>query len=475
MIDPLQRRLEQLSTAHVQDPSPDWASRADRLRRLEALLVEDAAAIRAAINADFGGRPSQETDLLELYPSLSEIRHALRYGRRWMRPQRRLAPFPFLPARIARVPQPLGVIGIIVPWNYPLNLAIGPLTGALVAGNRAMLKMSELTPRFGALFAERIHHLFGPDEVQVVNGDADIARAFATLPFDHLLFTGSSAVGTQVMHAAAEHLTPVTLELGGKSPALIGPNADLAHAVRRILAGKLVNAGQTCVAPDYVLLPRAQVSGFIEQAQAATAQMYPDLAGNDQYTAIIGEGHCRRLLALRDDAVAAGARALPLGVDAAIAAAPFNGLRLAPTLLLEVTADMAVMREEIFGPWLPVLPYDDLEQALAYITARPHPLALYLFERDRRTLRQMLAATRAGGVSVNDTLYHAAQPDLPFGGVGASGMGGYHGEYGFRTFSHDKPIFFQTRFTGTTLLGPPYGRLFQRVMAMLLRAPKSTR
>lgn len=469
MSEDLEQSRQRLRAAHAAEPMPDWTRRAQRLRRLHALLLDNRAALCAAIDADFDGRPAQETELMELYPSLSEIRHALRHGRRWMRERRGWAGFPFFPARHRLLPQPLGVVGIIVPWNYPLYLAVGPLVGALAAGNRAMLKMSELTPRFSALFAELVHARFGADEVRVVNGDAEVARAFARLGFDHLLFTGSTAIAPQVLHAAADTLTPVTLELGGKSPALIGPGARFAHAVERIVAGKLANAGQTCVAPDYVLLPRARIDEFVAIARATVARLYPDLPGNPLYTGIVSERHCQRLLALRAQAVAGGARALALGVDDTLAAAAFNGRRLAPTLLLDVADDMAVMREEIFGPWLPLVPYDDLAQALAYVAARPHPLAMYLFEDDRRRLRQMLRATVAGGVTVNDTLYHVAQHALPFGGVGPSGSGGYHGEHGFRTFSHFKPVFLQARLNGAALLAPPYGRRFERMLDWLLR------
>jgi coniferyl-aldehyde dehydrogenase len=371
----------------------------------------------------------------------------------------------FLPARTEVRPQPRGVIGIIVPWNYPLYLAVGPLVDALVAGNRAMLKMSEFTPRFSALLAEQMANYFAPDEVVVVTGDADVAQTFSSLPFDHLLFTGSTAVGHRVMRAAAANLTPVTLELGGKSPAIIGPGARFEHAVERIVFGKLVNAGQTCIAPDYVLLPRARMAEFIAIAGRAMARMYPQLGRSTQYASIVSDRQYQRLVALRDDALAAGAHVHPLG-DAAEDA---TRRLLPPQLLSEVGEAMAVMREEIFGPLLPLLPYDTLDEAIAYVGARAHPLALYLFERDQASIDKVLAQTHAGGVSVNDTLYHIAQHDLPFGGVGASGMGGYHGEAGFRTFSHLKPVFRQARFNSAGLLNPPYGARFRRVLELLLR------
>jgi coniferyl-aldehyde dehydrogenase len=460
----LANALQRLRDAQAREPMPAWPTRTRRLRALETMLREQRAAFALAISADFGCRPHEETDMLEIFPSLSAVRHALRHGRRWMRPRRSLAGLAFLPACNVLIPQPLGVIGIIVPWNYPLYLAVGPLVDALAAGNRAMLKMSEFTPRFSALFAEQVARYFQPDEVRVVTGDAGVAQAFAALPFDHLLFTGSTAIGHHVMRAAAANLTPVTLELGGKSPAIIGPGARFEHAVERIVFGKLVNAGQTCIAPDYVLLPRARMAEFIDLAGKAMARMYPRLERNTQYASIVSDRQYQRLAALRDAALAAGARAHPLGEATED---PVRRL-LPPQLLTEVDDGMAVMREEIFGPLLPLLPYDSLDDAIAYVAARPHPLALYLFEHDRARIDQVLARTHAGGVSVNDTLYHIAQHDLPFGGIGASGMGGYHGEAGFRTFSHLKPVFRQARLNGAGLLNPPYGARFRRVLRLLL-------
>lgn len=451
--------------AHARDPLPDWDTRARRLRTLLALVLTHRDAIAAAIHDDFGVRPIEETDLLEVIPSLSALRHALRHGRRWMRPRRRLADLSFLPARVELRPQPRGVVGVIVPWNYPLYLAIGPLVDALAAGNRVMVKMSEFTPRFSTLFATLVQQHFEADEIAVVNGDADVAQAFSGLPFDHLLFTGSTAVGHHVMRAAAANLTPVTLELGGKSPAIIGPGADFTRAVERIIFGKLVNAGQTCIAPDYVLLPRNRVGDFASAARAAVSRMYPAIARNPQYASIISERQYARLCALRDDAVADGARTEVLGQpdDTDLPR------RLLPTLITGVNDSMRIMQDEIFGPLLPVVGYDTLDHAIAYVAARPHPLALYVFDQEPRAIDAVLSRTLAGGVTVNDTLYHIAQHKLPFGGVGPSGMGGYHGEAGFRAFSHIKPVFRQSRLSGTGLLNPPYGERFRRMLALLLK------
>ncbi|WP_445144843.1 coniferyl aldehyde dehydrogenase [Dyella sp. Tek66A03] len=461
----LNATLTRLRDAQAGDPMPVWSVRAARLRALEKMLNEQRDAFAKAISADFGHRPVEETELLEIYPSLSNLRYSLRRGRRWMRPRRGLANMVFLPAQISQLPQPRGVIGIIVPWNYPIFLAVGPLIDALTAGNRVMLKMSEYTPRFSALFAEQVAHYFKSDDVVVVTGDAEVAQAFSALPFDHLLFTGSTAVGHHVMRAAAANLTPVTLELGGKSPVIIGPTARLEHAAERIVAGKLLNAGQTCIAPDYLLVPRERVADFVGAARAAAARLYPSLATQGQYATVITDRQYERLAKLRDDAVAAGARLEPLS-DAQEDA---SRRLMPPVILTGVNDSMAVMQDEIFGPLLPLLPYDTLDEAIAYVAAHPQPLALYLFEQDRATIDRVLSRTHAGGVTINDTIYHIAQHDLPFGGVGPSGIGGYHGEAGFRTFSHMKPVFHQSRINGAGMLSPPYGSRFRRMLGLLLR------
>jgi coniferyl-aldehyde dehydrogenase len=457
--------LLRMREAQARDPLPPWDVRATRLRTLEKMLNEQRVPFAEAIDADFGHRPQEETELLELYPSLSNLKHSLRRGRRWMRPRGKLANLVFLPARTALLPQPRGVVGIIVPWNYPLFLAVGPLIDALTAGNRVMLKMSEFTPRFSALFAEQVARYFSADEIVVVTGDADVAQAFSALPFDHLLFTGSTAVGHHVMRAAAANLTPVTLELGGKSPAIVGPGARLEHAVERIVFGKLVNAGQTCIAPDYVLVPRAQMAQFVSAARDMVGKLYPNLRLQQQYSSIVSDRQYERLARLRDEAVAAGATLEPMSDAHDI---PAKRL-LAPVMLTHVDDRMAVMQDEIFGPLLPVLPYDSLDEAIGYVASHPQPLALYLFEQNGATIDEVLKRTHAGGVTVNDTLYHIAQHGLPFGGVGPSGIGGYHGEAGFRTFSHMKPIFRQARFNGTGMLNPPYGAQFKRMLKLLMR------
>ena len=443
-----------------------WDVRADRLQRLRRLLTQHEAAITSAIDADFGGRPATETALAEIWPSLQEIKGALRHGKGWMRPRRAGVGKWFLPARAQVLPQPLGVVGVIVPWNYPLYLAIGPMAAVLAAGNRVMVKMSELTPTFSALFQRLCEQSFAADELCVVTGGPDVAAAFSALPFDHLLFTGSTPVGRKVMAAAAANLTPVTLELGGKSPAVVTPGYPLAHAVQRILAGKLINAGQTCIAPDYVLLPRAQLQDFVRLARAQAQRCHPSGLADADYCSIVNARHHARLVQALEEVAAAGTRVESLFSGPARDDA---GHRLAPTLLIDPAADATLMREEIFGPLLPLVPYDTLEDALRFINERPHPLALYWFDRDRARTDAALRRVPAGGVSVNDTLLHVAQDSLPFGGVGASGMGHYHGRWGFDTFSKLKPVFYQSRLNGMALFLPPYRPLMQRLLALMKR------
>lgn len=455
-------RMRAASRAHV---GAACRLREDRLGRIECLLSGNTDAFVEAISADFGHRSAHETRLLEVFPSLEAVRHARRNVGGWMKPERRRTSIWFWPGTAQVVYQPLGVVGIVVPWNYPLLLAISPLAAALAAGNRAMVKMSESTPRTGALLAALLAREFGDDEVVAILGGADVGAAFARLPFDHLLFTGSTAVGHRIMRAASDNLTPVTLELGGKSPAIVAPDYPMAKAVERIVVGKLMNAGQTCIAPDYVLVAQGQEEAFVTLARAMVGRLYPQLATTPDYSAIIDDRHYRRLTGYLDDAAAQGARLEPLSDATADAASR----RLPPVALLDVEDSMRVMREEIFGPLLPIVPYRSLDEALAYINARPRPLALYLFDRDRRRIDMVLQGTVAGGITVNDTILHIAQEDLPFGGVGASGMGQYHGHDGFRTFSKPTGVFRQAPLNGMSLFNPPYGRLFERLTRFLIR------
>ncbi|PYG74101.1 MULTISPECIES: coniferyl aldehyde dehydrogenase [unclassified Pseudomonas] len=448
--------------AFAGNPLPPAAQRRQWLKSLREALLASQDELIEAISEDFTGRSADETLLAELLPSIQGLRHAEKHLQRWMRASRRRVGLAFQPASAQVRYQPLGVVGIIVPWNYPLFLAIGPLTCALAAGNRVMLKLSEATPASGQALKQILERVFPCDLVSVVLGEVEVGQAFARLPFDHLLFTGATSVGRQVMLAAAQNLTPVTLELGGKSPAIVSDDVPLDTAAERIAFGKTLNAGQTCVAPDYVLVPRDRLAAFSDAYQRAVQRLYPRVADNPDYTAIINPRQLQRLQHLLEDARAKGAQVLDL-----YPGEPRQGRRLPPHLLLEVSDDMQVMQDEIFGPLLPLVPYDSLDQALAYINQRPRPLALYYFGYDRAGQERVLRHTHSGGVCLNDTLLHVAQDDLPFGGIGPSGMGHYHGHDGFLTFSKAKAVLAKQRFNAARLIYPPYGKALQRLVYKL--------
>lgn len=436
------------------------------LASLESLLRDNAEALCAAVDRDFGGRSPAETRLLEIFPAIEALRHARRHLASWMRPRRARTNFWFLPGRSRVMMQPLGVVGIVVPWNYPIYLAMGPLASALAAGNRALVKMSEVAPATGELLRRLVAERFPAEVLAIVNGGPEVARHFVALPFDHLLFTGSTAVGREVMGAAAANLTPVTLELGGKSPAIVGRGMPVEEAAERILFGKCLNAGQTCVAPDYVLVPEERVEAFVHAARAAVGRMYPRMRDTPDYTAIVNARHRERLACMLEEAASRGATVVSLapGGDP-LERSP----KLAPTLVLGAPDDTRLMREEIFGPILPVVTYRALDEAIGYVNARPRPLALYVFDHDRASVARVLAETVSGGACVNETLLHLGQDDLPFGGVGPSGMGEYHGRAGFDTFSKRKAVFYQSRLNGLTLLRPPYGPRFEALVRLLVR------
>jgi coniferyl-aldehyde dehydrogenase len=446
-------------------------TRIERIDRCIELLVSHETELCAALDRDFGQRPAAVTRAMDILPALLALKDARQSLRKWMRPERRHVRRPlWLPGTRARISyQPLGVVGVISPWNFPIGLTFGPLAGVLAAGNRCMLKPSELTPATSQLLHELIAERFAAEEVALVTGGADVAAAFAALPFDHLLFTGSTAVGRRVMAAAAAQGVPVTLELGGKSPAIVARSADLVEAVDRILIGKLANAGQVCIAPDYVLVPQESIEAFVSQARNWTTRAYPGLPANGDYTSIVNDQHYERLHALMADARDKGARIEPLGTAAD---APCRERRLMqPALVLQTTDDMRIMQEEVFGPLLPVRPYAGIGDALAEINRRPRPLALYYFGKDRDERRRVLERTICGGVTVNDVAMHYLAEDLPFGGVGASGMGAYHGEHGFRRFSHARAELRQTSldFAGLAGLRPPYGKRLAGTLARLIR------
>ncbi|MDF0606474.1 coniferyl aldehyde dehydrogenase [Neisseriaceae bacterium TC5R-5] len=445
---------------------PALELRQDWLHKLMCLIQENSQLLQEAVSQDFGHRSTVETRLAELFPALEAIRHAHKHLPRWIRAEGRDVSFWFWPSNNSVMPQPLGVVGIIVPWNYPLYLTFGPLVAALAAGNRVMIKISELTPSTGALLERLLTRYLGADVVRVVNGDTEVAQAFTRLPFDHLLFTGSTAVGRQVMRAAADNLTPVTLELGGKSPVLVSSGAQLERAAAAIVTGKMLNAGQTCVAPDYLLVQEKDAYALLNAIRRAAAKSYPTLADNPDYTAIINERHHQRLLACLEEAKAAGASVEQINP----ANETLAGSRKFPLTLVQNCPDSCqLMQEEIFGPILPVITYDKFEDALAYIQARPRPLALYLFDDDPIRIQWALLATISGGVAVNETVLQVVQDDLPFGGVGPSGMGHYHAQEGFLTFSKLKPVYRQNKWAATWLTRPPYGAKIEFLLKWMLR------
>jgi coniferyl-aldehyde dehydrogenase len=449
--------------AAQQRHTPDYAQRIADLKRLRAAFKARLGDFAAAMSADFGRRSRHESLLSDGMTVLNEIDHLCRHLRGWMRPKRAAADWLFFPARTEVRYQPLGVVGIIAPWNYPVNLALMPLAVAIAAGNHVMLKPSEHTPRTAELLKALLAEVFPDDRVATVLGGADVAAQFAALPFDHLFFTGSTAVGRKVMAAAAQNLTPLTLELGGKSPAIVAPDYPIATAVDRIAAGKFLNAGQTCIAPDYVLLPRSMIPAFVEEMKKTISRRYANLAANPDYSSIVNDAQYARLKSYLDQAHAAGAQIIELAAGDA-------GQRvLPPTLVLDAREDLALMQDEIFGPILPLVAVDSVDAAIDYVNARPRPLALYHFDRDKARTQRVLERTIAGGVSVNDTVMHIAQNNLPFGGVGPSGMGHYHSREGFLTFTKQKPVLYQARFSSLKMMRPPYRRVADLLLKFLTR------
>ncbi len=446
-------------------PNSTWAERKANLLKLGKAINDNELAFQQAISEDFGNRAFTETTIAEVSVIHGGIKHALKHTPKWMRTRKAPTAMQFKPATNKIIPQPLGVIGIISPWNYPLQLAVMPLIGALGAGNRVMLKPSEYTPRFSDLLKSVLGEIFSGDEIYVAVGGVEVAQEFSTLPFDHLLFTGSTNVGRIVAGAAAKNLTPVTLELGGKSPVIIDENADMAVTVARITSGKLINAGQTCVAPDYLLMPESKINVFADALIKKAEVYYPTFAGNKDYTSIIADSHYARLQALLEDAENKGATLRTAGNDDTQVMAQERRIPL--TVVTNTTPDMRIMQEEIFGPLLPIVASETLGDSLQYVQDRERPLALYWFGEDKAKRDHVLNNSISGGVCINETAWHVVQEDIPFGGVGPSGMGGYHGEHGFKTFSHMKGVFFQSKFSGGKMLYPPYTEKTQKVLNLM--------
>ena len=462
----LSSTLARQRQAYLAHPVPSLDERKADLRALQRFVRDHKDAICDAISADYGHRSRHETLLAEVFPVVDGIDHVIGHLRRWMRPQRRSVDWRnFFGARNRVIAQPLGVVGVIVPWNFPLNLSFVPLTYIFAAGNRAMVKMSENSRHLAQLLIERMPDYFPPEKLQFLDETGGVGVEFSRLPFDHLLFTGSGATGRAVMSAAAQNLCPVTLELGGKAPAIVCEDFPLRLAAERILFVKYLNAGQICTTVDHLWLPKERIAGFVDLAREIVPARFPSLATPD-YTSIIDPRSFERLLADLDDARARGATLVQLVPGPAYDRAT---RKIAPHIVLDAPAESALWQREIFGPILPIRGYGALEEAIAAINAGPRPLALYPFSNNEDTVHKLLTRVMSGGVTVNDALLHVGQHDLPFGGVGDSGMGHYHGEEGFHTFSKLRPVFYQARFSALKFMAPPYGKFADRVLAFLTK------
>ncbi|MBX3482052.1 coniferyl aldehyde dehydrogenase [Phenylobacterium sp.] len=465
--------LRRQKAAHIRDGAPGAEVRIGRLDRCIGLLVKHEADIVRALTADFGARAPEVSGITDVAGSIGPLKHAKAHLRAWMRPEKRKPTPAILGLFGAKAEvrfQPKGTVGVISPWNFPVNLTFSPLAGILAAGNRAMIKPSEFTPATSELMAKMFAEAFDEEEIAVFTGGPDVGHAFSGLAFDHLIFTGATSIARHVMKAAAENLVPLTLELGGKSPVIVGRSADMATTAARVMAGKTLNAGQICLAPDYVLAPQDRVGEFVGQATAAVAAMFPTVKDNPDYTSVIAERHYERIKGYVDDARAKGAEVVeinPAGEDFS----QQEHRKIPPTLILNPTDEMKVMQEEIFGPVLPVMTYRTLDDALAYVNAHERPLGLYYFGADPAEEAKVLEHTTSGGVTVNDVIFHVAQEDLPFGGVGPSGMGSYHGHDGFREFSHRKAIYKQLKkdLGPMKALRPPYGEGVRKYLASQLK------
>ena len=468
MRDILER---QRAAFHAELPVPA-AVRRDRLVRAKALLLDNRDALARAVSDDFGHRSTEQTLLTDIMASVGPLNHAAKHVERWMAREKRKLDFPLglLGAKAWVEYQPKGVVGVIAPWNFPINLTFGPLAGVFAAGNRAMVKPSEFTPATSELMAELAGRYFDVTELAVVTGGPEVGKAFTELPFDHLLFTGATSIGKHVMRAAAENLVPVTLELGGKSPTILGRSADIAQAADRIATGKMMNAGQICLAPDYMLVPEEQEAAVVEGLKASASKLYPSLLANPDYTSVVNGRHRERLEGYLADARDKGAEVIvvnPANEDFGAQ----NTHKMPLHIVRKVTDDMKVMQEEIFGPVLPVKTYKRLEEAVDYVNAHDRPLGLYYFGQDVAEERQVLDRTISGGVTVNDVIMHISSEDLPFGGVGPSGMGSYHGHDGFKTFSHAKAVYKQPKIDIAKLGGfkPPYGPATHKTLKQRLK------
>ncbi|MCS6257736.1 coniferyl aldehyde dehydrogenase [Shewanella baltica] len=460
---PLTQLLQRQRSSYLAAPNPNYATRVEQLTRLKAAILQFKTPLVEALSQDYGHRSIDDSLISDIMPVINNINYSLKNLKKWLKPSARHAGLLLAPAKVTVHYQPLGVIGIIVPWNFPVMLSIGPLVTAIAAGNHAMLKLSEFTPATNQVIKQLLAQVFDESHVAVIEGEADVAAAFSAQPFDHLLFTGSTTVGRHVMRAAANNLTPVTLELGGKSPVIITPDMPLEIAVERMIYGKCLNAGQICVAPDYVLCPKAQVDEFIAAYRAKFNAMYGAINHNKDYGSIINTRQFDRLMTVLEDAKAKGAHIIS-ATDEAIDS---QHRKLATQLITNTSEDMLLMQEEIFGPLLPIIGYDSLDEAIQYINHRARPLALYVMSFDEKSQQKILQQTHSGGVCINETVFHVAADDAPFGGIGPSGMGHYHGKEGFLTFSHAKTVLSRGRFNTGKFVHPPYGTVIQRILMKL--------
>ncbi|MCM8571132.1 coniferyl aldehyde dehydrogenase [Gramella jeungdoensis] len=465
--DELENLLKKQKAAFRSSP-PDYKKRMQSLKKLSVIVDENKERLIEAVSSDFGFRSHQETLVLEIFPLHDEIRHAMKNLRSWTKRRKVSGSWFLLPASAYYQYQPLGSVGIMGAWNYQVLLTLSPLVDAVAAGNHAIIKPSEIAPASAEVLRKIINSNFPEEYIHCVTGDTELAKDFSSMPFDHLFFTGSTQVGKMIMAAAAPNLTPVTLELGGKSPAIIHSSYPLARAAKRIMAGKLFNSGQTCVAPDYVILPKELNNEFQDAVKKVVNKFYPDIANNEHYSHIISDKHYQRLSRLLEDAQSKGASV----VEISSGTASIEGKIFTPKLVFNVNDKMEIMQQEIFGPILPVVNLENFEEAVEYVNEKPKPLALYYFDKSKKRINWLLRHTLSGGVTINDTVYHLAQHNLPFGGVGSSGVGHYHGFDGFKTFSKKRPVMHQKRLAASDLLHPPYTGLKNKLIRFLGKLAK---
>ena len=469
----MQEALQAQRDSYLQEGAVSAETRIDRIDRAIDVLVRYGEKVSDALNSDFTCRPREVNLLTDVIGSVGSMKHAKKHVRKWMKPEKRPTIFPLnlLGGRSRIEYQPKGVVGVVAPWNFPVSMVFQPMACILAAGNRVMVKPSEFTPATSEVIAEMIADGFDPTEATVITGGPDVGQAFSSLPFDHMIFTGATGIARHIMAAASRNLVPVTLELGGKSPVIISRSADIDKALQRVMLGKTLNAGQICLAPDYLMVPEEKLNDVIEAAQKAVAEMYPKLLDNEQYTSVVNERHYQRLNGYLKEAEERGEKVIPINPGNEDFSNQENSFKIPPTLVSEPAEDLAMMEEEMFGPVLPIRTYKNFDETIDYINAKPRPLAAYYFGEDKAEEEAMISRTTSGGVCVNDVIMHIMQEDLPFGGIGPSGMGNYHGIEGFKTFSHAKSIYRQTSVNVAKLGGmlPPYGSSTEKTIKMQLK------